>query len=63
VDAMEMMFNERLPVRGGRRLHHRDPQDFYREESENENSGFGHEFNPSVMVVEVMVIHVKYNTT
>jgi hypothetical protein len=45
VEAMERMFNERLPATGGQRLHHRDPEEFYREESRDENSGFGHEFD------------------
>jgi hypothetical protein len=40
------MLNERLPVTGGRRQHHRDPEEFNREESEYENSGFGHEIDP-----------------
>jgi hypothetical protein len=44
--AMERMFNERLPAIGGRRLHHRDLKEFNREESGDENSGFGHEFDP-----------------
>jgi hypothetical protein len=46
VEAMERMFNERLSVIGGRRLHHRDLEEFYREESGDENSSFGHEFDP-----------------
>jgi hypothetical protein len=46
VGAIERMFNEHMPATGGRRLHHRDPEIFYREESEGENSGFGHEFDP-----------------
>jgi hypothetical protein len=40
------MFNERLPMTGGRRLHHHGPEEFYREESGDENSSFGHEFDP-----------------
>jgi hypothetical protein len=44
--AMERMFNERMPATGGRRLHHRGLEEFYREESGDENSGFGHEFKP-----------------
>jgi hypothetical protein len=46
VRAMERMLNERLPAIGGRRIHHRDPEEFNREESRDENSGFGHEFDP-----------------
>jgi hypothetical protein len=46
VKAMERMFNERLPMTRGRRLHHRDPEEFYREESGDENSGFIHGFDP-----------------
>jgi hypothetical protein len=45
VEAMERMFNERLPMTGGRRLHHRDPEEFNCEEFGDENSGFGHEFD------------------
>jgi hypothetical protein len=44
--AMERMFYERLPMIGGLRLHHRDPKEFNYEESEDENSVFGHEFDP-----------------
>jgi hypothetical protein len=40
------MLNERLPATGGRWLHHRDPKEFNCEESGDENSGFGHEFDP-----------------
>jgi hypothetical protein len=43
---MERMFYERLPMIGGLRLHHRDPKEFNYEESEDENSVFGHEFDP-----------------
>jgi hypothetical protein len=46
VEAMERMFNERLLVTWGWRLHHRDPEEFYWEESGDENSGFSHEFDP-----------------
>jgi hypothetical protein len=46
VGAMERMINEHLPVIGGRRLHHRDPEEFNCEEYGDENSGFGHEFDP-----------------
>jgi hypothetical protein len=45
VETMERMFNERLPATGGRRLHHRDPEQFYLEKSRDENSGFGNEFD------------------
>jgi hypothetical protein len=45
VEAIKRMFNERLPTIGGRRLHHRGPEEFYREESRDENSGFGYEFD------------------
>jgi hypothetical protein len=30
VEAMERMFNERLPMTGGQRLHHPDPEEFNR---------------------------------
>jgi hypothetical protein len=46
MEAMERMFNERLPMTGGQRLHHRDPEEFNCEESGDKNSGFGHELNP-----------------
>jgi hypothetical protein len=46
VGAMERMLNERLPVTRGQRLHHCDPNEFNREESGDENFGFGHEFDP-----------------
>jgi hypothetical protein len=46
VGAMERMLNEHLPAAGGRRLYHRDPEEFNREESGDENSGFDHEFDP-----------------
>jgi hypothetical protein len=46
VGAMKRMLNERLPATGGRWLHHRDPKEFNCEESGDENSGFGHEFDP-----------------
>jgi hypothetical protein len=46
VEAMERMFNERLPMTGGQRLHHPDPEEFNREESRDEKSSFGHEFDP-----------------
>jgi hypothetical protein len=48
IRAMERMLNERLPTTGGRRLHHHDPEEFNREESRDENSGFSHEFNPFI---------------
>jgi hypothetical protein len=46
VGAMERMLNECLPTTGGRRLHHHNPEEFNHEESRDENSGFGHEFDP-----------------
>jgi hypothetical protein len=46
MEAMERMFNERLPTIGGQRIHHRDPEEFNREESGDEDSGFVHKFDP-----------------
>jgi hypothetical protein len=46
METMERMFNESLPTIGGRRLHHRDPEEFNHEEFGDENSGFDHEFDP-----------------
>jgi hypothetical protein len=42
MEAMERVFNECLPMTRGRRLHHRNQEEFYWEESGDENSGFGH---------------------
>jgi hypothetical protein len=39
------MLNERLPTTRGWRLHNHDPEEFNREESGDENSSFGHEFD------------------
>ena len=43
VEAVERMFDTRLPAAGGRGAH-RPHEDHHREESGDENSGFGHGF-------------------
>ena len=44
VEAMERMLDARLPAEGGRGPHHRHEEN-HREESGDENSGFGHGFD------------------
>jgi hypothetical protein len=56
LEAMERMFNEHLPTTGGRRLHHRDLEEFNREESKMRILVLSMNSIPSTMVIEVMVM-------
>jgi len=64
VEAMERMLDARLPTEGGRGPHRRHEEN-HREESGDENSGFGHGFDRfgdghgDMVVVAVLVLIIS----